>query len=123
MLRLNSNKIKQIQWNIIGVLIGLAVGMLIGASSICEVLYVSQDEILALEHKRVAGIKEDKEKELFYGKARDAVKLIEQLVEERTKSGEVVVTSKNKIRGVNVRSISEEIHQQLVNHLSLIKES
>lgn len=118
MQQLNGNRSVQIQLNIIALLIGLLVGLLLGASSIREVLYVSQDEILSFEYKRVAGINNEKEKQLFYGKAQDAMRVIEQLVEERGKSGDIVITSKNKVKGSNVRSISGEIHEQMVINLT-----
>lgn len=85
------------------------------AQNECKIEYISRDEILAFERARVARTKEQK---LFFGKARDAIGLIEKLARLKSNSGRNVIFTKSAfVRGKGVSSISAEIHSEVVQSL------
>lgn len=79
-----------------------------------DILYISQAEILSLEKKRASDVSDD---QLFFGKPEAAIKHIEKLQKEMSQKGHYVLLTDSKIYGSNVRSISKQIHQQIVERL------
>lgn len=101
---------------ILGMVIGLMISVLMPQSkSECKIEYISRDEILAFEKARIERTKEQK---LFFGKARDAIGLIEKFAKLRGNQGSHVVFVKGSfVRGPGVSSISAEIHSEVVQSL------
>ena len=99
---------------------GIVIGLMISAfvpqtKDKCKIEYISRDEVLALEKARIARSKEQK---LFFGRARDAIGLIEKFAKLKSKNGTHVIFIKGfYVRGMNVSSISEEIHSEVVQSL------
>jgi uncharacterized protein YsxB (DUF464 family) len=85
-------------------------------ASACQVLYVSQDEIIEMEKERV---KKDnlEDRQMFFGKVDEAIKLISQFARQYENNTTKVVYSVSEVQGVNVRSISREVHQKLITEL------
>ena len=85
-----------------------------------RILYISQDEIIALEKARIKD--ESLEgKQLFFGKPEEAVKYIEQEQNKMIKGGNLVLLTDSKIYGSNVHSVSKEVHAKVVNNLKVSK--
>ncbi len=77
--------------------------------------YISQMEILELENERV---KDTNATDLFFGKAEEAITLMEDLVRLReSKGARVVFSTEGIISGTNVVSISEEIYSKVITSL------
>lgn len=81
-----------------------------------QVLYISQAEILNIEKKRIENDSKS-DKQLFFGKPEMAIKYIERVVNQKSKSGLVLLTD-SKIYGENVRSISKEVHEEIIKNLA-----
>ena len=81
----------------------------------CKIEYISRDELLSFEKARVA---RTKEKQLFFGKTREAISLIQSIAKTRGTSGSHVIFTKGSyVKGKGVYSISEEIHREVVQTL------
>lgn len=81
-----------------------------------QVLYISQAEILNIEKVRIAN-NPASEKQLFFGKPSMAIKYIEQAQNQMSKEGGLVLLTDSKIYGRNVRSISKEVHEEIIKNL------
>ena len=81
-----------------------------------KVLYISQAEILNIEKARIAS-NPISEKQLFFGKPEAAIKYIEQAQNRTSKEGDLVLLTDSKIYGHNVRSISKEVHGEIIKNL------
>ena len=81
-----------------------------------QILYISQAEIIALEKARI-GSEKATDKQLFFGKPSVAVEYIEQEQERMIKSGDLVLVTDSKIYGSNVRSVSKEVHEEIIDKL------
>lgn len=88
----------------------------------CHLEYISQDELIGLERKRIVAepskTKDDKSQSIFYGNTKEAIKIISRLASERqTRNNKVLLTS-GLIQSDNVKSITEEVHSQVIKELS-----
>ncbi|WPY01628.1 hypothetical protein Trichorick_01542 (plasmid) [Candidatus Trichorickettsia mobilis] len=81
-----------------------------------QVLYISQAEILNIEKARIAN-NPASDKQLFLGKPEMAIKYIEQAQNRMSKEGGLVLLTDSKIYGRNVRSISKEVHEEIIKNL------
>jgi hypothetical protein len=105
------------------------------------VYYISQDEILKLEKMRIEG-GETSKRSLFFGKPKYAIQLIERFKSEieqewngsknrdkyqigkvTNKAGKeigrnIVLISEGKIFGKNTKSISRQVHKEIVEELN-----
>ena len=87
-----------------------------------QILYVAQDEIMAYENER---LREEKleDRQLFYGAVEQAVNLAASLPKAYQNRMTKIVYSMGEIKGENVRSISREIHKQIIRELSKNKDT
>lgn len=85
-------------------------------ASKCNIVYVSQDEIMEAERLRVS---EDKlsEQELFYGEVERAVKLAINIPKQYQNRNTKLVYSMNSVSGDNVQSISKLVHKEIIAKL------
>jgi len=117
------NKVLQILIVIIAILIIGGISFMLGAGhgrKDVRILYISQDEIIALEKARIKD--ESLEgKQLFFGKPEEAVKYIEQEHDKMIKGGNLVLLTDSKIYGSNVHSVSKEVHAKVINSLKASK--
>lgn len=86
-----------------------------------QVLYISQAEILNIEKVRIAN-KPVSDKQLFFGNPERAIKYIEQAQNQMSKNGVLVLLTDSKIYGHNVRSISKEVHEEIIKNLGATAE-
>jgi hypothetical protein len=102
---------------IFGVIVGGVVSyQTVPIAASCKILYVSQDEIMDLENKRVA--KESlNERQVFYGKIEKAVKLATTIPRSYQNRTTKVVYSEAPVQGEGVRSISKEVHEKIIQEL------
>jgi len=82
-----------------------------------QVLYISQAEILNIEKARIAN-NPVSDKQLFFGKPETAIKYIEQAQNQMSKNTCLVLLTDSKIYGRNVRSISKEVHEDIIKNLA-----
>ena len=97
-------------------LLGILIGNKIYSKS-PSVVYVSQEEILEFERSRVQDIEDPKEKQMFFGKPKEAAVLMENIARERNNKDQIVVFSVGKIYGSNVTSISEDVYDEAIKNL------
>ena len=107
---------------VIAALIGLGIGSMSvwqfsPIASRCQILYVAQDEIIKLENERTAHL-DPSHRELFFGEIDKAVSLATSLPKTYENKVTKVVYSMSAVSGDKVRSISKEIHQQIILELS-----
>lgn len=91
-------------------------------SKYCHLEYISQDELISLERKRIAltpsNAKDDKSQSIFYGDAKEAIKIISRLASTRqTRNNKVLLTS-GLIQSDNVKSITKEVYEQVIKELN-----
>lgn len=79
-----------------------------------DIYYISQDELIQLEHERIRN-QDLTDQQLFFGKLDEAIKLIEQIANEKVGSNNRVVFSQGIVSGNKVKSISHEVHKELVS--------
>lgn len=82
-----------------------------------QILYISQAELLNIEKARIAS-GSVLDKELFFGKPKKAIRYVEQIQNQMSKNGILILLTDSKIYGSNIRSISKETHSQIINKLS-----
>lgn len=82
-----------------------------------QIVYVSQDEIIELENQR---IKEQKleDRQMFFGELDSAVKLATNIPQSYQNRSTKLVYSMGVVSGKNVRSISKEVHEQIIYELN-----
>lgn len=82
-----------------------------------QIIYLSQDEIIELENQR---IKEQKleDRQMFFGELDSAIKLATTIPQFYQNETTKLVYSMGVVSGKNVRSISKEVHQQIINELT-----
>ncbi len=78
--------------------------------------YISQDQILALEKKRIS-TQNIRDRQLFYGKPEEAIKHIEQIQKNMSKNGVIIFLADSKIYSSNISSISQEVHLKIIEIL------
>ena len=77
------------------------------------IYYISQEEILGLEKKRIS----DQGEALFYGKTSEIFGHIESFIRAYEAKGNQVVLSKGEIVGNNVVSLSKDVHLEILEKL------
>ena len=107
---------------VIAALIGFGIGSMSvwqfsPIASRCQILYVAQDEIIKLENERTAHL-DPSHRELFFGEIERAVSLATSLPKAYEDKVTKVLYSMSAVSGDKVRSISKEIHQQIIFELS-----
>lgn len=120
---MTENKVWRIVIGIIAILSVAGIFFMFGAGhgrKDVRILYISQDEIIALEKARIKD--ESLEgRQLFFGKPEEAVKYIEQEQNKMIKGGNLVLLTDSKIYGSKVHSVSKEVHAKVVNSLKASK--
>jgi hypothetical protein len=81
-----------------------------------NISYISQAELLDLEKSRLKG-EVLNNRQLFFGKPEEAIKLIEEIQTQKSKDNNIVLLSQNSIYGKSVKSISKEVYEQLIERL------
>ncbi len=116
-----NNKKKHYLKIIICLLLGFAIGYFIKSQTtnadLFDISYISQDELIQLEHERIRN-QDLTDQQLFFGKLDEVIKLIEQIANEKAGSNNRVVFSQGIVSGNKVKSISHEVHKELVSRLS-----
>ena len=116
-----NNKKKQYFKFISCLLLGFVIGYFIKSQAVnansFDISYISQDELIQLENDRISN-QDIADRQLFFGKLDEAIKLIEQIANEKTSHGNRVVFSQGIVSGNKVKSISNEIHKELISRLN-----
>ena len=118
--------VKQLLLALMGLVVGLAIGFTLATKTMqvadnCQILYVAEDELMALENDRVKAEAVDL-RQLFFGKIAQAVRLAVEVPKSYQNRTTKVVYSMSSIVGQNVKSISKEIHRQIIEELSKAEE-
>lgn len=82
-----------------------------------DVSYISQDELIQLERERIRN-QDIADRQLFFGKLDEAIKFIEQIANEKISNRNRVVFSQGIVSGDGVKSISNEVHEELISRLN-----
>ena len=118
--------LKQLLLALMGLVVGLAMGFTLATKTMqvadnCRIYYVAEDELMALENDRVKAEAVDL-RQLFFGKIAQAVRLAAEMPKSYQNRTTKVVYSMSSIVGQNVKSISKEIHRQIIEELSKAEE-
>lgn len=107
-----------LMFTILGVSMGWLGFLLFGdIGNQCKIIYVSQKEILRLEKERIN--EQPKEKNLFFGKINQAIELINSEAQKyKDKRSKVVFVVGDFITGEGTASISKQVHQNIIEHLT-----
>jgi hypothetical protein len=87
-------------------------------SQVCDIKYISYDEIVTLEKKRIASsssVSEDKN--LFFGRGKEVAEKIAVIADNYRSNKTKVIFTSSSIKGSNVKSISGEIHSKIIAEL------
>ncbi len=116
----NLKQDKQAIWMfLVGILIGaLMIGVFNALASQTKILYVSQDEIISFEKKRLERISDKTKIQLFNGSPQKAASLIEEIAKNFEDSNTKVVFSRGFVSGHGVKSISKDVHAMLIHRLT-----
>lgn len=82
-----------------------------------QVQYISQSEILNIEKKRIRNDLAS-DQQLFFGSPELAIKYIGRAQKQRSKGDVLVFLTDGKIYGPHVRSISKEVHEEIIKNLA-----
>jgi hypothetical protein len=89
----------------------------------CYIEYISQDELINLEKKRIEHENEEQQdnyqQNLFFGKSKEATELMAKLAVARQSRDTKVLFTSGSIKSDNVRSISKEIHELVIKELKI----
>lgn len=80
-----------------------------------QILYLSQDEIIALEKERVKI--DDTETGLFYGRIEEAIMLIEKEANKQIGRNTKLIFSGGAVSGTGVKSISKQVYHKVLAEL------
>jgi len=83
----------------------------------CQIKYVSQDELMALEQERIK-LEPLESRQLFFDKATEAAKLAASLPKAFEDKTTLVIYSTGPVSGKNVKSISREVHKEIIAELT-----
>lgn len=100
---------------IISCFLGVTIGRYFCTKEI-SITYISQDELLELEKARLVGEKASN-RQLFFGTPEKAIKIIEVIQESKSKDNNIVLLSEKAIYGSRVKSISKEVHAEVLRLL------
>ena len=113
-----NNKKKQYFKFITCLLLGFTIGYFMKSQAVnsdsFDISYISQDELIELEHKRINN-QDIADQQLFFGKLDEAIKLLKQIANEKIGHGNRVVFSQGIVSGDGVKSISNQVHEELVS--------
>jgi len=79
-----------------------------------RISYISQGELIELEQQRLKG---SSSQELFLGKPEKAIELIKEAQVNRTNDNNIVLVSEKRVYGPKVKSISREVHKEILKRL------
>jgi hypothetical protein len=82
--------------------------------------YISQSELMELEKVRLQA-QDLPNRQLFLGQPEKAIRLIEELQAKRTNNHNIVLISEKAIYGKRIKSISQEVHSEILNNLKASK--
>jgi len=82
--------------------------------------YISQSELMELEKARLQA-QDLSNRQLFLGEPEKAIRLIEQVQARRSNKHNIVLISEKTIYGKGLKSISEEVHSEILNSLKVSK--
>ena len=82
-----------------------------------KIYYVSQKEIMDLEKNRIGTITDNSRKQLFFSHPEKAADLIEETAIKYEGKESIVIFSEDKVYGRNVKSISEEVYEEVIDKL------
>ncbi len=99
-----------------GVISWLVTSKFVNIAQQCKIVYVSQDEIIELENNRIKQELLEK-RQMFFGEVTEALNLVTKLPKSYRNRTTKVVYSMGLVSGNNVRSISKEVHQQVIEEL------
>ena len=88
----------------------------------CYIEYISQDELINLEKKRIeheSGEQDNYEQNLFFGKSKEAIELMAKHASAKQRRDTKVLFTSGSIKSDNVRSISKEIHELVIKELKV----
>jgi len=117
------NMDKKFWYLLIGILIGVLLLKLIISLSDndniknLKIYYVSQKEIMDFEASRIGSITDHNGKQLFLGNPERAADLIEETSMNYEGKESIVIFSENKVYGRNVKSVSKEVYEQVIDKL------
>lgn len=80
------------------------------------IYYVSQEELMDIEKKRVEELEEG-ERNLFYGRIAEVFEYMEYLVKNYESRGMRLVLSKGEVIGNNVESLSKKTHTEILRKI------
>lgn len=80
--------------------------------------YISQSELMELEKARLQA-QDLPNRQLFLGEPEKAIRLIEELQANRTNNHNIVLISEKTIYGKRIKSISQEVHSEILSNLKL----
>ena len=95
---------------------GILVWHLMPVAANCQILYVSQDEIMDFEQDRVKNDELDN-RQLFFGEIETAIKLAMNIPKFFKNRKTKIIYSIGKVSGEHVRSISKEVHEKIIKLL------
>lgn len=84
-----------------------------------KIEYISQAEIMVLEGKRLDTLPREQQY-LFFNDTDGAIKIIDEIKQERQNRKRIVLTASNRIFDKEVKSISKEVHVELIKRLRKI---
>jgi hypothetical protein len=84
-----------------------------------KIEYISQAEIMVLEGKRVDTLPREQQ-HLFFNDTDGAIKIIDEIKQERQGRKTIVLTASDRIFDKEVTSISKEVHVELIKRLRKI---
>ena len=101
-----------------GVAILFVVGFfMVNTKHLIEINYVSQNELEALEKERISKLPLV-ERELYFGRVDEAVKMIKSEVEwQNAMLFSKAFITKGAVFGKNVKSISQQVHSKVISQL------
>lgn len=116
------NMDKKFLYLLIGILIGVLLLKLISLfendnRKNLKIYYVSQKEVMDYEESRIGSITDNNGKQLFLGNPERAANLIEETAMNYEGKERRVVFSENKVYGRNVKSISKEVYEEVIDKL------
>lgn len=92
--------------------------------NLCELKYISHEEIIGLEKKRIQAEAVDLQestgrgKNLFYGRSGEVTEIISRIAHGRKGNKTKVILTSGPIRGNNIESMSEEVHRKITADLA-----
>lgn len=80
------------------------------------IYYISKNEILNLEKRRIKGHPKE---QIFFGRIEEAFDVIESEAEMLENAGNMVVFSDGSVTGKYTKSVSKKIYQKIIEKLSV----